>query len=88
MLDTENEEDTVTIKKWVKRGIMLCNTECLDPDDPDHPYNQVLAQGKKPEDYGIKHPHAVRFDNMSRAELIDLILGLEREVNAYARAGF
>ena len=70
----------VTIKKWVKRGIFLLNTEALDHDDPDHVYNQILQQGGKPELFGYRHPMAERFDTMSKDELIKLVLDLEHEL--------
>lgn len=44
----------ITIRVWVKRGIMLINTYALNGDDPDHPYNQALAQGVRPEDFGLE----------------------------------
>lgn len=31
------------------------NTEALEPHDPDHPYNQALSQGVRPENFGLKN---------------------------------
>lgn len=42
------------IKVWVRRGGMLVRTEYLDENDPDHPYNQLLKLGFRPEDYGVR----------------------------------
>lgn len=73
---------------WVKRGSMLYNVECLDYDDPMHPYNQVKNKGLVPEDYGLYNPINAEFDKKSRYELIDEILYLRKEVEAMHRAGF
>lgn len=80
--------DTIEVQKWVKRGSMLYNTECLDYDDPMHPYNQVKSQGLVPEDFGLYNPLNAEFDKKSRYDLIDEILYLRKEVNAMAAAGF
>lgn len=80
--------DTVEIKMWVRRGGMLYNTECLDYDDPMHPYNQVKNTGLVPEDYGLYNPITAEFDKKSRYELIDEILYMRKEVNNMAAAGF
>ena len=71
----------ISIKKWVRRGKMLLNTEALDWDDPDHPYNQAKAQGVVPEDFGLRHSLYEKFDQYTRSELIDMILKKEKEIN-------
>ena len=78
-------EDSVTINLWVKRGIMRVNAECLDFDDPDHVYNQIIAQGKRPEDYGYSHPQKEKYANKSREELIEEIISLRKEILFYMR---
>jgi hypothetical protein len=74
--DMESDQEKVTVKPWIRRGGMLLNAECLDHDDPDHIYNQILSQGKQPEDYGIPHPLALEFNEWSRDELIREIVRL------------
>lgn len=64
---------------------MLINAEYLDEDDPDLIYNQITAQGFRPEDYGYKHPRAGEFDGKTRNELINEIIELRKEVIAYAK---
>ena len=66
----------------------MTNTYALDHDHPMHPYNQIKEQGLRPEDFGINHPLAEEFDNMSRADLIAEVLSLRKEIEAMARAGF
>lgn len=75
----------ISIRQWSKRGMMLINTSALEHDDPDHPYNQALAQGVRPEDYGLKHPLSERFEGKTRDELISMIVALEKEVEGYAK---
>lgn len=71
----------IEIRQWVRRGeSMMVNTEALDPDDPDHIYNQILNQGARPEDYGYVHPYTEEFANYSRSELIAKITSLRKEV--------
>lgn len=74
---------SVSIKPWIKRGKMLLNTSALEPNDPDHVYNQILKQGKIPEEYGIDNPKIVRnerFKNKTRNELIEMIFDLEKQL--------
>ena len=82
------KDDEVSIQAWVKRGSMLFNTECLEYDDPMHPYNQIVAQGKRPEDYGIRNPVHEEFKRKTRYELIDEILDMRKQLRAYVAAGF
>ena len=78
-------KDQVQIRKWVHRGKMLIATDALDATDPDHPYNQIIAQGAIPEEFGVYHPNSEEFKNMSRTNLINMIVDLRREIEAYAR---
>jgi hypothetical protein len=78
--DSVLERDVVEVKRWVKRGMMMVNC--------DHTYNQIVAQGKDPEEYGVMHPLYSRFEGKSRSDLIDQIVKLEQEVMAYARHGY
>ena len=80
------ENDTLTYPQWVKRGSVMVNRDYLEYDDPDQTYNFLKTYGIIPEKYGIEHPLARRFKDMSRFELIDLILGLERDLHSYVRA--
>lgn len=73
-------EETVDVRLWVRRGVMMVNAECLEHDDPDHIYNQILAQGKDPELFGYEHPLAEEFDRRSRSDLIKEIIDLRRTV--------
>lgn len=84
-LDTIAKDDIV-VRPWVHRGSMLVNAEALDIDDPDHIYNQILAQGVEPEDYGYKHPHTEEFEGKTRADLIREIVQLRKEIEAWCRA--
>lgn len=83
-----NMSDSISIQAWVKRGGMLYNTGCLEYDDPMHPYNQIIAQGHRPEDYGVYNPVHEEFKGKTRHELIDEVLYLRKQVEAYAAAGF
>ena len=80
--------ESISVQAWVKRGGMLYNTECLEYDDPMHPYNQIVAQGQRPEDYVVKNPVHEEFKDKTRHELIDEVLYLRKQVKAYAAAGF
>jgi hypothetical protein len=73
----------IEIKKWVTRGSMVINTEALNHDDPMHPYNQALAQGVDPADFGIEHPLNHRFKGKSRGDLINEIIELEKELSSF-----
>lgn len=68
----------ITIDKYVKRAGNYVLASSLEPDDPDHPYNQALSQGVIPEEYGIEHPRNDQFKDMSRGELIEEILSLRK----------
>lgn len=81
-LDLYSMDKEITIRKWVKRGIMRVATDALDYDDPDHEYNQVLAQGVKPEDYGLVHPLDAEFGDKSRGQLIQEILELRNQIRS------
>lgn len=70
----------IQIKVWIKRGNMLVNTSSLDVDDPDHPYNQIVAQGGSPDDYGYENPKFDEFKGLTREQLIDQILKLRKDL--------
>ncbi len=72
--------DEIEIRPWVRRGSMLVNTSALEIDDEDHIYNQILALGKRPEDYGYEHPYAAEFGEKSHGELVQEILKLRKEL--------
>jgi hypothetical protein len=77
--------ETIPLRKFVNRGPMLVNTEALDIDDDDHPYNQIKSMGLRPEDYGVQHPLTEEFATKSREELIDEIIDLRRTVLAHEK---
>ena len=85
-IDTVTDQDDVIIRPWIKRGMYLVNCTALDHDDPDHVYNQILAQGKMPERYGYTHPLTEEFAEFSRADLIKEIVDLRKEITGWARA--
>lgn len=78
--------DTIEIQVWKREGGMMTRCDALDIEDPLHPYNQIVAKGLKPEDYGIRHPYEEEFGEKSRGELISEIIKLRKEVEGYARA--
>lgn len=82
--EIQNQEE-VTIQRWVKRGSMMVNAEALDFSDPEHLYNQILSQGKRPEDYGVFHPYREEFEDNTRDELIEKIIELRKEVESLYR---
>ena len=75
----------IRIKKWVKRGGMMYATDALDHTDSDHPYNQAVFQGVKPEDFGISHPLEEKYKDYTRSNLIDKIEELQQELLSYVR---
>lgn len=79
-------ERTVEIRQWIRHGGMLVNAAALDWDDPNHPYNQIIAQGEKPEDFGYRHPLTKEFEGKTRDELIREIAALRKELEGWARA--
>ena len=83
-----NMKIEIEIRKWVHRGGMFINTEGLEFDDPDHPYQQAKSQGVNPEDFGIINPRDAEFNSWTRARLIDEVIYLRREIEAFVRAGF
>lgn len=81
------EGEYITVRTWIsKGGGMMVHAAALDIDDPDHIYNQILDQGKIPEDYGFEHPYAQEFGECSRGQLIHEIVSLRKEVTALHRA--
>lgn len=82
------KRETATIHEWISSGGgVSIRTDALDHDHPMHPYNQLLDQGVKPEDFGYEHPLTERFKDQSRSELINRIIELEKELNYAARMG-
>lgn len=78
--------EEVTIRQWIpKGGGMMVNAETLDIDDPDHVYNQIIAQGGIPEDFGYEHPYAELFKDKSRGELIIELVSLRKDLEAMYR---
>jgi hypothetical protein len=71
-------EQSIQIKQWMKVACGMVRCDALDANHPMHPYNQALAQGVIPEEYGIENPRAVEFADYSRADLINEILQLRR----------
>lgn len=59
-------------------GWVLC--DALDGTHPTHPYNQALAQGVDPTEYGIRNPLEEEFESYSRDDLIREIIQLRRYV--------
>ena len=89
MLLQHSEKDEVEVQVWWKPGGgMMINTYGLEASHEMHPYNQILRQGKRPEDYGVRHPHEEEFETKSRTELIEEIIYLRKELEGAARAGF
>ncbi len=85
--DRFEKHPSVEVRHWIRRGIVMVNAEALDYNDPDHVYNQIKAQGQRPEDYGYEHPLAQEFGHKKRSELIDEIFDLRKEINSIYRAG-
>ena len=81
------EEKEAVVRVWVNRGLMV-NAYALDWDDPDHPYNQIVSQGLRPEDYGISHPLTEEFVAKTRDDLIREILELRKEIIGRASSPF
>jgi len=71
---------SIKIQKWMRAtcGWVLC--EALDGTHPMHPYNQALAQGVDPEDFGIKNSAEEEFDSYSRSDLINEIIQLRNQL--------
>lgn len=78
--------DTINVPVWISNGMMMTRRECLDWNDPEHPYNYVKREyNVDPEDYGMKHPLYSEFEGKSRSELIDEIVELRQDVLNYAQ---
>jgi hypothetical protein len=78
-------ERSVEVQAWVKQGCMLVNTSALDPDHEMHPYNQIVRQGERPEDFGVHHPYTEMFKGKARGELCAEIVKLRQELEAAHR---
>ena len=79
--------DQVTIQEWTIRGALAIRTEALSISDPDHPYNQILAQDKIPEEFGVYHPITEEFQDKPRQHLINEIVKLRQEIESLYRSG-
>ena len=77
--------EEVHIQQWVRSGEMLYNTAGLDISHELHPYNQALAQGVIPEEFGIEHPYTEEYGNKSRGELISEIVDLKKQLETCLR---
>lgn len=74
-------KDTIEIKEWyAPGGDMMYNCYGLDPTHEMHPYNQALAQGVRPEDFGIEHPYEEMFKDKTRGQLIHEVMSLRKEL--------
>lgn len=83
-----NKEEVVEIREWIGKGAgIMVSAYALDPNDPDHVYNQIVAQGKNPEDFGIFHPYTEEYKDKSRSDLIFEILELKKEIKSMYRSG-
>ena len=78
-------ERSVEVQVWVTQGSMMVNTSALDPDHEMHPYNQIVRQGERPEDFGVHHPYTEMFKGKARAELCAEIVTLRKELDAAHR---
>lgn len=79
--DKDSREE-IYIRMWVRRGEgIMVHAEALDIDDPDHVYNQIIYQGKIPEEYGYHHPYGEEFKDKTREQLIQEIVNLKKEIN-------
>ena len=77
--------DEIHIKQWVRRGILMVNTDALEFDDPDSPWNQASAQGVDPEDFGMSHPLHEEFKDRSHSSLAREVIELRRDLVAAER---
>lgn len=91
MTDTQDEIEIVV---WWKPGNgMMYNTSALDPDHFMHPYNQIKAMGKHPEDYGYEDPYALmvfeekgmKYMDMTKRQLVIEIFKLEKQIESLER---
>lgn len=74
-------DGTLEYDVWVKRGLMIVNRNALDIDDLDHLYNQIVAAGLEPEAFDIFHPVAEQYKDFTRAQLINQITSLTRDLH-------
>jgi len=75
----------ISIPVWIKRGGMLMNTSCLPNDDPESAYQYIVRAGGIPSEYGIEDPLEKEFELKSRAELIQEIVELRKELDGLCR---
>lgn len=71
---------------WNPGGGMMYNTYALDPDHDMHPYNQAIAQGVVPEEYGIENPYKeianTKYKEYTKERLVGEIIKLKKEISA------
>jgi hypothetical protein len=76
-----------SISHYVVRNGVSIEAKTLDWNDKDHPYNQIKNQGGNPEEFGYLHPMEKDFAGKSKAEIIEEVISLRREL-FYAQFGF
>jgi len=75
----------IEIPVWWSHGGMMYRRDCLPIDHPEHTYNYIKDQlGLVPEEYGVCHPIKEKYKNMTKEQLISIIVEFEREVESYA----
>lgn len=84
------KDGTLKYDKWYTAGgsMYSVNRDCLSPDDPNHTYNYLTANGVVPEEYGIQHPYVEEFKEYTRGQLIDEIMKLRKELEYNHFYGF
>lgn len=67
--------------QWVSKGmVMKVDRDCLDHDDPEHLYNEIITLGRDPADFGVTHPLAEQYKDYTREQLINMVAELSSEV--------
>jgi len=76
--------ETASYQVWCRKGGMLVRADALPSDDPENPYQQLVAQGLNPSDYGIVRDdlEAIMKDR-SRESLAAEILELREQITGY-----
>ena len=88
MTATVDENGMLSYERYVRKGGMLILREALELDDPDQLYNYLVRSGFEPERYGIYHPAAEEYAGHTRAQLIQELVSLKKELEAIHRSGF
>lgn len=79
-------DDHIEISQWWQQGQMMYNRDYLPINHPEHTYNYIKRLGKTPEHYGIYHPLKMKYDHLSKDELISKIIELESTIQYYEGA--